>query len=472
MVFYVVLVTVSENEKKDKERIIEGHGTDKALELLQALNKSSSGKIVYQQVEHILRGSDYEQDKIVRGSLAVAQVLLSTYRKSLPKKSLLYFELKLIQQRLMPPISLSELAVLHRYLRNATKLIHEVTKVDDHIFNEALSPLLSKELVSDPIIPLNKEDNSTKEKITATDPEKEVNETSTRIEQNIDSLYRNKLSQHHKEILEIQSSLANKVGATMSQQEIFSEKLESILEQLEYPDKRTKIEHLRNSLMREITSILNEQSSLTRIMHETQSFLQLIGGNIRKLSDELNQVRVLSLTDDLTQLPNRRAFLRRIKDEMYRAKRDETLLTLAIIDLDMFKKINDSYGHAAGDEILRIYARDILSVFRRYDMVARYGGEEFVVLLPNTDKEGAERAFNKVQNKVAETFITNNNKKIQVPTFSAGLAIFYSDETPESLINRADNALYKAKQSGRNCIKFDMKYLGKSTKHEEITKKE
>lgn len=463
---------MTENKKKDKERIIEGHGTDKALELLEALNNSSSGKVIYQQVEHILRESDYAQDKIIRGSLAIVQVLISAYRKSLPEKSLLYFELKLIQKRLKPPISLSELAVLHRYLRNATKLIHEVTKVDDNLFNEALSPLLSKELSNDPIVPLNENNNApTKEKITTTIPQEEDNKTSTHIEQNIDSIYRNKLSQHHKEILEIQTSLANKVGATMRQQETFADKLESILEQLEYPDKRTKTEHLRNSLMREITSVLNEQSSLTRIMHETQSFLQLIGGNIRKLSEELNQVRVLSLTDDLTQLPNRRAFLRRIKDEMYRSKRDETLLTLAIIDLDMFKKINDTYGHAVGDEILRVYARDILSVFRRYDMVARYGGEEFVVLLPNTDKEGAERAFNKVQNKVAETSITNNNKVIKVPTFSAGLAIFYPDETPESLIHRADNALYKAKQRGRNCIEFDMKYLGKSTKQEEIAKK-
>ncbi len=465
---------MTENKQKDKELIIEGHGTNKALELLDALNNSASGKIIYQQVEHILRGSDYAQDKIIRGSLAVAQVLISAYRKSLPKKSLLYFELKLIQKRLMPPISLSELAVLHRYLRNATKLIHKVTKVDDNIFNEALSPLLSKELLHAPndlIIPLNKEETRpAKEKTTIT--QNADNTTSTHIEQNIDSIYRNKLSQHHKEILEIQTSLANKVGATMRQQETFAEKLESVLEQLESPDQRKKTEHLRNSLMREITTILGEQSSLTQIMHDTQSFLQLIGGNIRKLSDELNQVRVLSLTDDLTQLPNRRAFIRRIKDEMYRAKRDETLLTLAIIDLDMFKNINDNYGHAVGDEMLRVYAKDILSVFRRYDMVARYGGEEFVVLLPNTDKEGAERAFNKVQNKVAETSITNNNEVLKVPTFSAGLAIFYSDETPESLINRADNALYKAKQSGRNCIKFDMKYLGKSTQQEEIAKKE
>ena len=460
---------MTEDKEKTNEPLIEGHGTKKALELLQALNNSSSGRIIYQQVEHILRSSDYNQDKMIRGSLAVAQVLISAYRKSLPENSLLYLELKLIQKRLYPPIALSELAVLHRYLRNATKLISEVTTFDDDIFNQALSPLLSKELINDPVMPIASDHPSTgKEKNTA----KEDFKTSMHIEQNIDSIYRNKLSQHNNEILEIQSHLGNKVDATMRQQETFSEKLKSVLDQLEYPDKKANAEHLRYNLMREITNILEEQSSLTHIMQETQSFLQLIGGNIHKLSEELNQVRVLSLTDDLTQLPNRRAFMRRIKDEIYRTKRDETLLTIAIIDLDIFKNINDKYGHAVGDEMLRVYAKDILSVFRRYDMVARYGGEEFVVLLPNTDKEGAERAFTKVQNKVAETYITNNNEEIKVPTFSAGLAIYYPDETPDSLIKRADNALYKAKNNGRNCIEFNLKYLGNSNKAEETAKKE
>lgn len=463
---------MTDNKKTNKERILEGHGTNKALELLEDLNNSAAGRVIYQQVEHILHESDCTQDKIIRGYIAVAQVLISAYRKSLPKDSLLYFELKLIQKRLNPPISISELAVLHRYFRNATKLINEVTKLDHDIFNEALSPLLAKDIHNDPILPDDKEASPDKEKTAIKTTQEDDSVASTRIEQNIDSIYRNKLSQHHKEILEIQANLADKVGATMRQQETFAEKLESVLEQIEYPDKNKKTEHLRNSLMHEIETILGEQSSLTQMMHDTQSFLQLIGGNIRKLSEELDQVRVLSLTDELTQLPNRRAFLRRIKDEMDRAQRDKTFLTVAVIDLDHFKNINDKYGHAVGDEMLRVYSRDILSMFRRYDMVARYGGEEFAVLLPNTDKEGAERAFNKVHSKAVETFIIKNNEAMNVPTFSAGLAIFSPGEELESLMERADNALYKAKQNGRNRIVFDMKYLGDSKKLEEKLKSE
>lgn len=458
---------MTDNKLKDNERIIEGHGTHKALELLAALNNSSAGKVIYQQVEHILRESDHNQDKIIRGYIAITQVLISSYRKSLPKNSLLYLELKLIQQRLNPPISISELAVLHKYFRNATKLINEVTKVDDDIFKQAFSFLLSKEGNSETVLTEKNETVSNVVNKSSNIIQENENTTSNRVEQTIDSIYRNKLSQHHKEILEIQANLADKVGATMRQQESFAEKLESVLEQLTSPDKSKKTEHLRNGLMHDIEKMLGEQSSLTQMMHDTQSFLQLIGSNIRKLSEELDQVRVLSLTDELTQLPNRRAFLRRIKDEMDRAQRDNTLLTVSIIDLDNFKNINDEHGHAIGDEMLRVYARDILSIFRRYDMVARYGGEEFAVLLPNTDKDGAERAFNKVHSKMIETFIINNNKVMNVPTFSAGLAIFSPGETVESLIERADNALYKAKQSGRDCVKFDMKYLGHARKQEE-----
>lgn len=459
---------MKKNNDITSEALIEGHGTKKVLELLEALNHSDSGKIIYQQVEQILRGSDHAQDKLVRGSLAVAQVLINAYRKSLPKNSLLYLELKLVQKRLYPPISLSELAVLHRYLRNATKLISEVTSYDENIFAQALSPLLIKEYNENQNIPLYEEENDSGSDATT---RKEEQPSSLHIEQNIDSIYRSKLSQHNKEILDIQSNLGKKVSASMQQQEMFSKKLQSALEQLEYPENHQNIDHLRYNLIRDINSILEEQDGLKQIMQETQSFLELIGGNIHKLSEELDQVRVLSLTDDLTQLPNRRAFMRRIKDEIYRTKRDETLLTIAIIDLDLFKNINDKYGHAAGDEMLRVYAKDILSIFRRYDMVARYGGEEFVVLLPNTDKEGAERAFKKVQTKVAETFIISNNDEIKVPTFSAGLAIYQPGETPDSLIKRADNALYKAKNDGRNRIEFNMSYLGKNMNPEESANK-
>lgn len=93
-------------------------------------------------------------------------------------------------------------------------------------------------------------------------------------------------------------------------------------------------------------------------------------------------------------------------------------------------------------------------------MVARYGGEEFAVILPSTDKNGAQYAFKKIRDKVGETFIINNNEAIPIPTFSAGLAIYEPGETVDSLLERADNAMYSAKQAGRDRIEFNRKYLG------------
>ena len=178
-------------------------------------------------------------------------------------------------------------------------------------------------------------------------------------------------------------------------------------------------------------------------------------------------MRVLSLTDDLTGLPNRRAFLRRAEDEMGRADRDKTTLAMVAIDLDYFKNINDQYGHAVGDEILKIYAKDVLSIFRRYDMVSRYGGEEFSVLLPNTDKTGALRALDKINSKVSSTHYIYDGESIPLPTFSSGLVIHRPGETMDKFIERADRVLYKAKQMGRNRVEIDESYLGGATKSAE-----
>lgn len=456
-----------ERNNSSDVHLLEGHGTNKVLDLLENLKNTQAGNIIYQQIEHVLRASDQTQDKIIRGYASVAQVLLNSYRKSLPKKSMLNFELKLIQKRLNPPISVSELAVLHGYIHKATKLINDVADLDNEAFVEVLSPFMADNLTPESALSKPVENNPETNIQTADFNQStriaEESNVPKQVEQSIDSLYRSKLSQHHKEILSIQSNLADKVGATIKQQETFAGKLQSLLKQLENSEQKRNLEYLRNGLMYEVETILVEQGKLTQIMNDTQSFLNLIGSNVSKLSDELDQVRVLSLTDELTQLPNRRAFLRRIKDEMGRAQRDKTHLTIAMIDLDYFKEVNDKYGHGVGDEMLRVYAREVLSIFRRYDMVARYGGEEFAVILPNTDKQGSQYAFRKIRNKVGDTFVIHGNDAIPIPTFSAGLAIYEPGETVESLLERADSAMYKAKQAGRDRIEYNEKPLGDIT---------
>jgi diguanylate cyclase (GGDEF)-like protein len=169
-------------------------------------------------------------------------------------------------------------------------------------------------------------------------------------------------------------------------------------------------------------------------------------------------VRLLSLTDELTSLPNRRAFMRRLEDEVARVQRYGFPMSFVLIDLDHFKDVNDEYGHAAGDEVLRVYSKNILSIFRHHDMVARYGGEEFAVLLPNTDADGAVRALNKVKKRAAETRWQTNGVMAHVPTFSAGVSLYKPGESTSAFIERADKALYRAKRLGRDRIELDMTY--------------
>jgi diguanylate cyclase len=234
--------------------------------------------------------------------------------------------------------------------------------------------------------------------------------------------------------------------------------LEVVLGELRQAGDAKELEDLRWTLIREIEKLTKGHHELAEQLDSTHHYLQLIESDSRQLSDELTRVRLLSLTDELTGLPNRRAFLRRIEDEVARVQRYGFPLSLSLIDLDHFKQINDKYGHAGGDEVLQMYSKNILSIFRHHDLVARYGGEEFAVLLPNTDAEGALRALTKVKNRAAETRWQNNGDMIQVPTFSSGVSLYKPGETASAFIERADKALYRAKRLGRNRVEMDATY--------------
>ena len=476
---------VDETTKKNRYSVLNCEAMEGVLSLIDALQSTPQGRIIYQQVEHALRDLTVNQNKISYGYAAILNVILESYRQHLPKSSLLYLELKLVQKRLMPPITLNELAVLHAYIKKVSKLTGAMLEPDEAILREALMPLLgpneievedekpraaeapqaSSPSLQDDVIPIsqpNVEQPEQQPVITET-------QTTPSVELRVDSLFRQRLNKHYAQIQELQSILSNKIKTTTEQYQDFGEVLENALFQLEKSTDGRSLEEVRRNISRQVRTLLTGQSTLAHMLADTQSYLSLIGDNSQKLSEELDQVRVLSLTDDLTGLPNRRAFLRRAEDEIGRAERDKTPLALVAIDLDYFKSINDQYGHSVGDEILKIYASDVLSIFRRYDMVSRYGGEEFAVLLPNTDKAGALRALNKIRSKVANTHYLHAGQSILIPAFSAGLVIHRPGEPLQKLIERADRILYKAKQLGRNRIEIDESYLGPNIKIDTAT---
>jgi diguanylate cyclase (GGDEF)-like protein len=270
--------------------------------------------------------------------------------------------------------------------------------------------------------------------------------------------YHYELDARREDIRQLQSNLGQQVMETISQNEEFGVILEVVMAELRQAEDVAGIENARWTLIREVEKLMKGHNELADKLDSTHHYLQLVESDSRELTDELSRVRMLSLTDELTGLANRRAFMRRLEDEVARVQRYGFPLSFALMDLDHFKGINDEFGHAAGDEVLRVYAKNILSVFRHHDMVARYGGEEFAVLLPNTDADGAIRALNKVRRRAAETRWQSNGTISQVPSFSAGVSLFKPGESASAFIERADKALYRAKRLGRDRIELDITY--------------
>ena len=225
-------------------------------------------------------------------------------------------------------------------------------------------------------------------------------------------------------------------------------------------DDATKIQHVedrRRAILASMKKLSESHTELAKKFDSAQNYLSIIESDKRKLSDELDRARMLSLTDELTSLPNRRAFIKRMDDEVSRVRRYGFPLSLVLIDIDHFKQVNDEFGHAAGDVVLKVYAEKILSIFRNHDMIARYGGEEFAVLLPNTDLDGVLRALDKVKSAVPNIECAFNGMSISTPTFSAGVTEYRAPESPTRFVERADNALYRAKRLGRNRIEVEHK---------------
>ncbi|HJU84489.1 MAG TPA: GGDEF domain-containing protein [Holophagaceae bacterium] len=173
------------------------------------------------------------------------------------------------------------------------------------------------------------------------------------------------------------------------------------------------------------------------------------GGNLESLYHE--EIYKLAITDGLTQVANKRCLLEFLERELTRVSRHKRPLTLAIADVDHFKKVNDTYGHLAGDRVLKGVAEAMQRLMRRDELLARYGGEEFVVVLPETPMERAIPFAERIRKVVENEEIDADGHALRV-TISLGLAEVQPDEDRESLIRRADALLYQAKHEGRNRV--------------------
>ncbi len=471
---------------------IDPTGIRKILRMLDSLRTSPAGNLIYRQVEGLLddiASSHLRSEMVYAGFL---NVLLDAYCNRLPEGSSRYLQLRLLQARIQPPLTLVELEKLSEFINQVAEQIEDNMAIEPALLNEALKPLLSAfrigkieplEIKPDlraeesevqspgaaerPAEIVEVQEVTVDDKAVADDAgnqvadeaDEEMELTDVRaaarklVEEDEDAL-----ELKRRDIQQLQTALGEQVHETISQNEEFGVILEVVLAELRQSDEKIELEDIRWTLVREVEKLMKGHNSLADKLDSTSHYLQLVETDSRELTDELSRVRMLSLTDELTGLPNRRAFIRRLEDEVARVQRYGFPLSFALMDLDHFKQVNDEFGHAAGDEVLRVYSKNILSVFRHHDMVSRYGGEEFAVLLPNTDSDGAIRALNKVKRRAAETRWQCNGSASQVPSFSAGVSLYKPGESAAAFIERADKALYRAKRLGRNRVELDMTY--------------
>ncbi len=170
-----------------------------------------------------------------------------------------------------------------------------------------------------------------------------------------------------------------------------------------------------------------------------------------KLKEAYQRIEELAELDELTGSYNRRCIMRLLDDDIENAHRNKTPCSIALIDLDWFKRINDTYGHPTGDEVLRTFAITVFANIRTIDRFGRYGGEEFLLVLPDTADDVAARILDRLRMIIADLDWSAFSPGMTV-TISAGLATLKPNETPDTFLARADSALYAAKARGRNRI--------------------
>jgi diguanylate cyclase len=172
---------------------------------------------------------------------------------------------------------------------------------------------------------------------------------------------------------------------------------------------------------------------------------------IHNLEAKLEQMSELVREDQLTGSLNRRGLEDILEREMARADRRKSPLCIAMLDLDDFKKINDRYGHTAGDEALIHLVRVIKDTLRTMDVIARFGGEEFLIVLPDTNRDEAVQTVTRLQRELTKQIFMHNHTRLLM-TFSAGVALRGEGEDQATMIKRADTALYEAKKAGKNRV--------------------
>ena len=227
-------------------------------------------------------------------------------------------------------------------------------------------------------------------------------------------------------------------------------------------DKNSELGDLGNSISQHLGLIVEamktfssaeseREAELTQQLNSMQTKLHEMERLAESAQHAIEEQRKKAMHDSLTGLPNREAYQQRLKQEVERINRYGGKLSLMVCDVDLFKRINDSYGHLAGDKVLKIIARSLQRTLRDTDFIARFGGEEFVILMPETSARDAKNVAEKLRQKIESSPFNFKKEPVQI-TVSFGLSEFAQNESADDVFSRADKALYRAKEQGRNKV--------------------
>lgn len=259
--------------------------------------------------------------------------------------------------------------------------------------------------------------------------------------------------------MRLENEPEDRIETLLQDEQYFGHPLREALAALfkEYRDNLSQIEKLtsisdgyqtvlhqhNHSLVDRYRKQLRQLTKIMRISDQYQDVLQSANEDLR----------VASLQDPLTELPNRRLMLERLNDETAAVARGRKPFSLAVIDIDHFKIVNDDYGHDVGDRALILIARSLSGMLRQNDLCARWGGEEFLALLPETQIAAAGGVAERLRHGIETLQCGTLPANIQF-TISIGMAHHEPKEEFSETLRRADTALYEAKKQGRNCIAF------------------
>jgi diguanylate cyclase len=231
----------------------------------------------------------------------------------------------------------------------------------------------------------------------------------------------------------------------------FHEKIGGFSDKISHADNINDLNAILDEVLRETRAIQTEALKSRDRMILARQEVQEAEQRIHTLEAKLQHMSELVREDQLTGSLNRRGLDDVFERETARSDRRGTPLCIALLDLDDFKRLNDTYGHQAGDSALKHLVKIVKDTLRSMDVIARFGGEEFLILLPETTVEAASQTMTRLQRELTKHFFMADNEKVLI-TFSAGVALRQPNEDQAALVKRADLAMYEAKKTGKNRV--------------------